>query len=1098
MTADALMTTLDRLDHRERLAALIAHGRSLATEQVETLCAALMQGDVHRRRLGLQLAQLRGLLGVIERALDDGSISVRSFAAKLFGREATTIPIDVIDRLDAASLQVLLREIIRRRRAAIAERLLEGLLARERVREAVSLLPICGAEAISSWLDTHAWPDTVWMRLAKHRPELLIARIERLFGEGRPDLVWRRFDAGVWAKLGEREPAIVAGWIDRHADPESLPVQLRAALPHLVRWSPSWMVGALARRIAWVAAQHALPVGLARRAREVDDGLLAPLCRGLARTAPHLLAQLLARMPYPRRAIAFANAIEPLDTARIEWPTILLAVLPTAEREREATRMLGLVRARTDASWRRELLGLRDIEHARAELEREGRAAQATDRAEAHMALIRSTMRSRGGMAETLAWLRARVRNEQDPVRLSVLTALAEVPGHRFENPVALDDVIAPIFDARDTSYATRGRAAQIAHRLMIARAREPRSPMFALGLSILERLAGQAGTPDLPRLDRNLPRGAELAIVEALLPWVQAASQRQQDHHVYGVWTALGKRAWRVPALAELLERTLWHGHKNNVAWTAELWLQDPRTRDQRVRALVERDRSAFYLGRVVQHCHRRRQTLLAERFTSKAPRGRFHDGKIVVIPIFVDGFQRWPSALQRQYVALLEHAEAEPKRFSQTRAGLIACRARVPVVGVANLAGALASTDVSTQEAALGALVHVDDPAPALPILLDHLDGDRARVAMYAMPRLARLLPGDRMVSALADLLARPKLKITVHKEALRLLGQLATPRAIELVRAAWREPLHRDVRIAAMHAARSLLGHAEAWTILGDAATDPDPDIARALVEVPLATVSDVYRPRYLGAMLAVADHPSTSARAALFDALASGWSIAGPREAVELAARVIARLDPLDPWRVAAQVLTVGMRSSSTHSSIQGLVAELVMAAERDVAPAGERDRIAHQRLVGVIDALLGDRHPLALALLERLAGDLLAQPHAWELGAKLELAAATNERVGAVGAELFHAAPTAGLRRAVEVAVRWAALLQPRDWQPNDAAQALADLREGEASLLAVLMLAVFGPRWGWGPQWVAELAELREHTDLDVRLAARAVWMVNG
>jgi hypothetical protein len=108
---------------------------------------------------------------------------------------------------------------------------------------------------------------------------------------------------------------------------------------------------------------------------------------------------------------------------------------------------------------------------------------------------------------------------------------------------------------------------------------------------------------------------------------------------------------------------------------------------------------------------------------------------------------------------------------------------RARVPITTVSDLADALAASDIAVQEAALGALVWVDAPEPALPILLEHLDGDRARVAMYAMPRLARLLPRARMVDALAELLARPQIKVTVHKEALRLLGMLATPRAIEL---------------------------------------------------------------------------------------------------------------------------------------------------------------------------------------------------------------------------------------------------------------------------------------------------------------------------
>jgi hypothetical protein len=185
---------------------------------------------------------------------------------------------------------------------------------------------------------------------------------------------------------------------------------------------------------------------------------------------PALLAELVARLPYPRRGVLFEEATAPLETARIEWPTRLLAVLPTALREREAARMLGLARASTDASWRRELLGLRDIDQARPALEREARSAQANDRAQAHAALVRSTARSRAGMPETLAWL-GRLRNEQDPVRQAILGALAEVPGRRFDDPAALDLVIAPIFDARDTSYTTRTAAARIAHRLLIEHA---------------------------------------------------------------------------------------------------------------------------------------------------------------------------------------------------------------------------------------------------------------------------------------------------------------------------------------------------------------------------------------------------------------------------------------------------------------------------------------------------------------------------------------------------------------------------------------------------------------------------------------------------
>jgi hypothetical protein len=1098
MSVDKLARRLDRLDHSERLAALIEHGRSLAPAEAEVLARSLFEGDVHRRQLALQLAQLHRNTSLAEQALDDRSVSVRSLAAKLVGRDAEAIPASVLDRIDAATLGVLFSEVVRAGRTAVAEVLVEGLIARERLAEAAYLLPVCRVEEIVARLDSVAWPDTVWIRLAKYRTGLLLARIDELFAAGpeRPDLVWRRFDASVWARIAQREPARLAAWIDRHADAESLPASLVFALRHLVRWSPSWMVGVLATRIAWVA-QQGLPPGLAARARQVDDATLAPLCRGLARAAPIQLGLLLARMPYPRRAIAFESAIEPLETARIEWPTALLALLPTAVRDREAARMLGLRRAQTDATWRRELLGLRSIEIARPELEREGQSAQASDRAEAHAALIRSTARSREGMPETLAWL-GRIRNEQDPVRLAVLAALAEVPGHRFTDPTALDVVIAPIFEARDTSYGTRLQAARIAHRLMTARVTEPSSSMFAFGLRILERLAGQAGTPDLPRLDRNLPRGAEQAIVDALLPWVDAARERKQEHHVFRLWAALGKRAWQVPALAKLIADMIWHGQKTNAGFTAGLWLQDPQTRDERVRELVKRDRSALYLYPVFNHCHRRRQTLLVERFADKAPRGRFHDGKIVIIPAVAGRFDRWPSSLQQQYVDLVRLAETSPTHFTQTRAALIGMRARVPVSRVADLADAIASTEVPVQEAALAALVWTDDPAPALPVLLDHLDGDRARVAMYAMPRLARLIARERFVDALAELLARPKLKVTVHKEALRLLGQLATPRAIGLLRETWTKPLHRDVRIATLHAARSVPSQPVAWEILAEAARDPAEDIARALVEVPIGNIAAAHRERYFDVMHAVADHPSPVARKALFDALTSGWSLASPLAAVELAARVIARLDLLDPWRAAAKIVAEGSRSSAAHSSIEALIIGLVAAADRDVAPAGEHDRIAHQRLIGVLDTLAIDRHPISAVLLERLASALLAEPNWWGAGAQLRLAATGNEPIGRVTVTLAAAAPTPILLRGVHESARAAARLPARDWSASEAEQVVADLRESEARVIAVAMIAEFGPRWGWSAGWVAALGELREDSDLDVRLAARAIWIAMG
>jgi hypothetical protein len=1095
VNVDKLMRRLDRLDHHERLLDLTEHLRKLSDADAQGLGQALARGDVHQRWLALIVAAFRRDADAAVAALDDPSLLVRRYAAQLTGRLAPTLPADLLDRIDADSLGRLAAEVVRRRRPELAQALCEGLCARERLAEAAQLLSSCPIEWTAEQLDSVAWPDGAWLRLAKYRPDLLGARIDRQFAEAeRGEQVFARYGHEVWAQLCEQRPKQVADWIERHLAQDEFPQALVSGFARLCVTLPGRVVAYLAARPHWLA-RVGVPRALIVRARTLDDDLLAPLCRVLAQIQPALLGTLLSRLPFPRRAELFARGTAELETARIEWPLSLLAVLPRALADREAARMLGLQRAATDGSWRRQLLGHRAIADARTLLEKECQSAQAEERGEALAALVTASARASSGLAETLAYLR-RIKNEQDPVRLAAITALAEVPGHRFDDLAALDGVISPIFDARDTSWATRQKTAQVAHKLLIAHARVPESAAFALGLSLLERLAGQQGTPDLPRLDRNLPRGAEQAIVAALLPWVRAAQSRQQDLHAFRLWAALGKRAWRVSELSTLIANIIWHGHKSNAGFAATLWLQDPATRDERARELVRKDRSALYVLPVFTHCVHRRQTLLSDRMAQKAPRGRFHDGKVVMVPFVERGFHRWPTVLQQQYVDLIRAAEAVPQQFMTTRARLVAMRARVPLTVVGDLGDALASKDIAVQEAALGALVWVDAPEPALPILLEHLDGDRARVAMYAMPRLARLLPRGRMVDALAELLARAQLKVTVHKEALRLLGMLATPRAIELLRDTWTRPLHRDVRIAALHAARSVLWAHEAWVILASAASDESPDVARALVEVPIVTIAERHRVAYLKLMLDAADHPSPVVRASLFTALGQRWSWVDPLAAVRVAAHVVERLDPLDPWTAAARIVAGGAWSEATHPNIEKLLETLAAAAERELAPAGEHDRLAHRRFAALIDALERERHPISLGLLEALAGQFLARPDWWSAGVRLRLAAAPSERLGARIHELVAAMPTARSLVALELAARNLASFALRDWSRERAQSVVAELVEGPAAarIVALAMLDLFGRRWGWGEPWAGTLGRLRSDDDLDVRTAARALW----
>jgi hypothetical protein len=1095
MTTEDLVERLDGLDHNERIQTLIAHARGLEPDRLKALLNDLSQGDTHRRWLRIQAAGHSGDIDSIWQGLKDPSVMVRSSSAAFIGRFAHEIPASVLDDADSATLQVLFFRLMRRQNAQISEPLVQALIGHDRLAEATSLLCSCSAEFILARLKSVAWPEHAWTKIAKNRSDLFVQKLEDEFSASdRAEVVWQRYSSDVWSLLCENQPAIVCGWVERFSDSDRLPTSMVGGLPALLRYDESAVVKWLAQRAPWFSKQR-FPGGLSRVARSVDVRDLCALGDGLLDHNADHFAKLISRLPFHLRADLFESATRGLTTDHVEWTVGLLMALPRYIREREALRMLGLPRAKTDGMWRRTLLGMRDIDLVREVLKVEASSAQAEERGSAHAALVRATFGSGKGVEETLTWL-ARTRNEQDPVRGAFLAALAEVPVHYFQDPEVLDAVISPSFEARDISYMTRASILRIARRVMTSQATDPKGSMFLFAISLLERLAGAQGTPDFPALYPNLPKGAENAIFLALKPWIQAAQSRQQAQHVFALWRALGKRAWKIEEFGKLIGDSIWSGNKNHAGTAASYWLEDPSTRDQRVVDLVHRDASALYLRQVLEHCHIRRQTLLEKRFGGRPPKGRFHDGKVTFIHRFSSGFWRWPTTLQRLYVDQIRLAEVDGKQYSATRASLIQMRARVPISIVSDFSKELASSDVVIQEAALGAIVWTDCPAGALPILVQNLDSDRARVAIYALPRLARLTLRTDFVNALAALLEADHLKVTVHKEVLRLLGQVGSAEAVVLLEREWRKALHRDVRIAALHAARSLLAQPISWEILRDGAQSESASVAKAVVQVPVCTVASRYRRRYLELMMASADHQDPEVRKAFFGALRAGWGLVDLPMSVDVAGRVIARLDELDPWRSALGMLSTAGRSRAEHAQVLALIEELLLMAQ-DATPAGVRDQMAHQRLVAVLSTLEQGRHPNQLTLMKEVAACLRADRDWWGQGAAMAVSGTENSALADVLIELVIAIPTAlSLVHLVE-AGRRAADLSSRAWTADEAQAAIVELcfHSSAGRLLAVAMLAVFAGKFGWGDFWIQRIAALRNDDDVDVRTAARSVWM---
>lgn len=1099
------MTTtpeLDALPHPARLRRVRLLARD-AADPAALAARLASSGDAHGARLGLEVADVRDLAAVALAGLRHEAVSVRARAVRVAARVASDDQLtDEIVRAAPDTRRRLVQRLRRQGRQAVADRLLPHARARWGPVEAARLLSACASAAA---LPELAWAVPSWGRLAPAHADAVLAHVRGALEAAPPREV-----GATWARLAPAVDALAllrgAELLDlalRFVDGESLPPVVER---HLGVWSaldPAKVTDLLLRpgpraRLAW-----GLPRRVLGAARRLGGPQLERLAVALAEHED-ALAGLLRALPPSWREPLFERAFAGRELAAREWPTTLLEALPRARRDREVARMLALPACRDDPDRTLALLPYRDVAHVRPALEAACRAATAEERALAWQRLVQCTGRSRSGVDETLAAL-GRLRNEQDPVRLAALGALAAWPQGLWkdEHVPPLEDLARHVTEARDTSHASRGWLQQVAQRLLRAGAADPDGRRFQAGLRLLARLAGQAGALALPSLERDLPAGAEHRIVAALAPHLQAAQERESHALVLGLSAALGRRGHAVEALQALLEPVT----RAVETWTArqaiERWLAPPRTRDARVTSLVLADPTTVAIEAVFRHLHRRRQDLLDPLLTGVPIQGRFLSGDTAYLLPAADGFWRWLPRQQAAFARLLERVATDGQRPDHERAGAIGALARIPIVEAAIFDRLIRSGHVPVVEAALSALAWTDRPQEALPVLLAHCEGERARVAMYAVPRCLRFLDPRQALGLLDQVLAsRPK--VTVHKEALRLLGELRTDEALaRLVREAARPDLHRDVRIAVGHAARAFLDRPEGLTLLEGIARAEDRHLAASLLGRSPHGTPPAARGPWLERLLAVAGHADVRVRTKAWPDLAA-WATGSEERVATAAAARVADLAGGGEWVAALAALVAVTRDGAGEQALRDLVRRLASTpGEPDAGP--ERDLPARQRLLALVEALaslpLGPR-VARRATFRALASSLVtAEQGLWLEAARLRVQSIDWRDEAAAGAEL--------IALATEV-VAWPAWREPlarlvaralegatTAWTPASALGLVDRLLVAPTpsqAQVALAVLGVAGRRAVWDAACRERLRALRRHPDPPVVAEARRMW----
>lgn len=1104
--AESLLHALDPLAHASRMRELVARVRESAAPR--HVLGELEGHGAYGRGLAVVAASAVGDVEWIADRIADPDPYVRGHALRVadsLGVPDTAFEAALADAPEAARRD-LLRALVAGGRTALADRLVEDLGRDWGDTEAARLLPGCTAPTVARLLPGLLYAVRAWVPLAKRHGAALLGVLEAeltALPQALRDTWWHRYAPAV-ATLATGEPARVLTLLERHG-PSRLPNELRGRLPAFAAVDPRRVLRLLPTP-AWapVVSVHGLGRTTLHRLTRDDSPELVAYGRTLL---PHGdLPRLLKALPPARRHTLY-TAVRQGKGPGVAGPgEQLLEVLPRRHAEQEARE--AAARARADGAAENTVLGVESflpVAEVRDRLVAATRRPDPDDRARAWPLLIRNAARS-GDRAAVTAVLKdmGRLRNEQDPVRTAALRATRAVRPALFTEGAAehLDRVATDAVDARDSSYETRQLLAGLALDVLREHAAVGTRSLVNWALRTLVRISGTTGGADLGRLDRTLRRGQEHQVYEALRPWIEAGAEKADYGLVIALARAVGPRAAGMTELQDMLWQAVRYGNDATVRAAVARWLEPPATRDERVARVLAHEPSAAALPPVRTALVARRTDLLDVLLADTPPYGRFlTKGTPRLLPFDPYDVRRWVPRQQQALLRLLAAQALDSGLTLYQRASSLTQAAAVPDGGADLVRRFTGAAEVVLAEAALAALARTDRAADALPELLAHAAGDRARVAVYAVTQASRRVRPSGLAVRLRDVLRGPDAKVTSRKEAVRLGAvRLPVPDAAALVSEVYTRPgAHPDVRAACVSFAGGLLARDEVWELLHDAAGGP-PVLRAALLRAAPLDLPDAHRARYarLVREVAAAEDPATAVAA--FQALAR-WTPWSP-EAPAVLAGAVTDLTNRGTWHSAAGAL-IEAATSAPHG-LAGLLDALRTlagtASEDDSdADAGERrDRPARRRvefLVGRLGSTVhrseGAVRPVGLAAAELLARyEAYVAQAAGLAAAHLDLTA-VPPRLDRVTAMAGAGRPALAARLAEELRGRLERREQPGDAEALRAeVEALAGHGGHAEGLMAVAVTGALGSREEWPARWRELLRTLRRHPVPDVRDAA--------
>ena len=665
MTSAQLLARLDKLNHHQRWQELLSLTKKSKPEHLSDLQSELeTDGDWQQQLVSLQISILTRNEDGLFRSLESQSRTVRDTASHSltkFCRDENRFAA-YLQQAPTSIRKRLLKTIGRSNPSKFADELLSKVEPFG-LKSVAYLLPACSQKLVSQNLKRCEPHIGSWRRLAARHPKLVLEFISEQFEKSNQYTrrrLWQQFSdcfEPIEKTNLQQLYQLVTDYCENFAD---LPCCIQQCIVRQYRQHPERCATIIFSQNAMKSYKQSLPMAIISQAEKFSDSHLQILVDELL-PKPNPLVPVIHRLGWERRRKLIEAALN--SGVQCGWTPEFLQRMPWEIRSRQADKILNGKKQLQSAA-RLQHLELLLLEDALPELEQEFKTTRPENRAAGYTALIRcgAINNQMNQVIEVLT----RSKNDQDPVRQAIFTALAQVPPSRFhaENLEAIENLIEAAVQAPDISAMTLQAASQLLLRLLgVSSSKPAMKRVLAMMVRVAKELKGNlfgtyylGGYYGMSNPLQNLSHGLEHDLVDAVSDVLETQNKLGGYSATHGLANFLGQRGWKVPRLQELLQQSLDAHHEDTRLQGINIWLLNPLTRNERIEKLIAKDPSVITVHSVMAHLHRRRQDLL-DPFLGESPiAGKFLSGKRLYLLEVEKGFQRWLPRQQRAFAKRLD----------------------------------------------------------------------------------------------------------------------------------------------------------------------------------------------------------------------------------------------------------------------------------------------------------------------------------------------------------------------------------------------------------------------------------------------------------